>query len=75
MNHISKKLQAPAFKWRKVLKTLFLIEHLLKVGAPKCYDSLKGEVYQLRNLQNFSFIDHNKADKGETSIIKIKKSS
>jgi len=67
MGHITKKLQAPTFKWRKVLKALFLIEHLLKCGAPKCYESLKGEVYQLRALKNFYFIDNNKADKGESS--------
>ena len=68
MAHISQELQAPSFKWLKVLKTLFLVEHLLKCGSTRCYEYLKSEVNQLRYLQNFSFIDEKRADKGESSM-------
>jgi len=60
-------MQAPSFKWLKVLKTLFLVEHLMKCGSKQCYDYLQNEVNALRHLQNFSFIDEKRADKGESS--------
>lgn len=68
MQHISSELQAPTYKWLKVLKTMFLVEHLLKCGSTRCYDYLRSEASQFRSLQNFSFIDENRADKGEKSI-------
>jgi len=67
MNHISTELQSPSFKWLKVLKTMFLIEHLLKCGSPRCYDYLQNETNALRQLQSFSYIDEKRADKGESS--------
>lgn len=66
-NHISKKLQCRKEKWRKILKTLFLIEHVLKTGSNNFVDSMRGMTYQLRNLNSFSYIDENRNDKGETS--------
>ena len=54
-------------KWRKILKDLFLIEHILRTGNPRFVDDLKDEIYKLKNLHNFSYYDESKADKGETS--------
>ena len=61
-----KKLGCRAEKWRKILKDLFLIEHILRTGNPKFADDLKDEIYKLKNLFNFSYYEEG-ADKGETS--------
>jgi hypothetical protein len=64
-------------KWRKILKDLFLIEHILKTGSLHFADAMRDEQYKIKNLNNFSYIDENRADKGETSkkffIYNIKK--
>jgi hypothetical protein len=65
--HVINKLECKKEKWRKILKTLFLIEHLLRTGSPNIVDSMKGELYKIKNLNSFSFIDTNRSDKGETS--------
>jgi hypothetical protein len=54
-------------KWRKILKDLFLIEHILKTGSLRFADAMRDEQYKIKNLNNFSYIDENRADKGETS--------
>lgn len=67
VNHISKKLNCRKEKWRKILKCLFLVEHVLKTGSLNFYDSMRSLSYQFKNLNTFSYIDENRADKGETS--------
>ena len=62
-----KKLLCRKEKWRKILKDLFLIEHILKTGSMRFVDSMRNETSKIRNLNNFSYIDENRADKGETS--------
>ena len=57
-------------KWRKILKDLFLIEHILRTGNPRFADDLKDSEYKLKNLFNFSFYDESRSDKGETSKLK-----
>ena len=65
--HCIKKLLCKKEKWRKILKDLFLIEHILKTGNPRFANSMRDESSKLQNLKNFSYIDENKVDKGETS--------
>ena len=65
--HVSKKLNCRGEKWRKILKCLFLVEHLLKTGSNEFYDAMRGIQYQFKNLYSFSYIDENNADKGEES--------
>jgi hypothetical protein len=65
--HCLKKLSCRPEKWRKILKDLFLIEHILRTGNPRFADDLKEEKYKLKNLFNFSFYDESSNDKGETS--------
>ena len=69
--HCVKKLSCKAEKWRKILKDLFLIEHILRTGNPKFADDLKDEIYKLKTLFNFSYYDESRSDKGETSKLKI----
>ena len=65
--HCVKKLGCRPEKWRKILKDLFLIEHILRTGNPRFADDMKDEIYKLKNLFNFSYYDESKTDKGETS--------
>ena len=65
-NHCIKKLSIRASKWLKILKTLFLIEHILRTGNLKFAEHLREDEYKLKNLFNFSFYEGT-ADKGETS--------
>ena len=65
-NHCMKKLSCRPEKWLKILKTLFLIEHILRTGNLKFAEHLREDEYKLKNLFNFSFYE-GKADKGETS--------
>ena len=65
--HCIKKLNCRSEKWRKILKDLFLIEHILRTGNPRFADDLKNEDYKIKNLTNFSYYDKSNSDKGETS--------
>jgi hypothetical protein len=71
LSHCLKKLSCRPEKWRKILKSLFLIEHILRTGNPRFADDLKDESYKLKNLSNFSYYDDSRSDKGETSKFKI----
>ena len=53
-------------EWLKVLKSLLLIEHILRTGNLKFAEHLKEDEYKIKRLFEFSYID-GKADKGETS--------
>ena len=65
-NHCIKKLSVRASKWLKILKTLFLIEHILRTGNLKFAEHLKEDEYKIKRLFDFSYYE-GKADKGETS--------
>ena len=65
-NHCMKKLATKPEKWLKILKSLFLIEHILRTGNLKFAEHLKEDEYKLKPLFNFSYYE-GKADKGETS--------
>jgi hypothetical protein len=65
-NHCMKKLSCRPEKWRKILKCLFLIEHILRTGNLKFAEHLKEDEYKIKNLFNFSFME-GQHDKGETS--------
>ena len=65
-NHCMKKLASNPEKWLKILKSLFLIEHILRTGNLKFAQNLKDDEYKIQRLFDFSFYE-GKADKGETS--------
>lgn len=45
MKFIWDKLSDKKKNWKRTLKTLSLIEHLLKNGAPRCLGEFKDEIY------------------------------
>ena len=65
--HCLKIISSRPEKWRNILKSLFLIEHILLTGNPLFADDLKDEHYKIKNLFNFSYLDESRSDKGETS--------
>ena len=55
IKHINKKLQDKTKKWRKILKTLTLIEEILKNGSQEAVKILKRDEFLILNLENFEF--------------------
>ena len=64
-----KNLNLNSDQWRRILKTLFLIEHILRTGNMRFATELKDDSYKIKNLFNFNYYE-NRADKGETSKYK-----
>ena len=54
MTHIWKYLELDKKYWRSILKTIALMEYLAKLGANRCTDSFRTNIYKLRKFQNFS---------------------
>ena len=50
-------------KWRRIYKSLVLLEYCVKHGAERCADEAKGESYRLRPLHDFKFMEEGR-DKG-----------
>jgi len=65
-NHCMKELSCRPENWRKILKCLFLIEHILRTGNLKFAKHLKDDEYKIKTLFDFKYMEE-KADKGETS--------
>ena len=57
LKHVFKKLQGPYKKWRKILKTLTLVETILKKGSHRAVKGLKNKVFLVKNLFEFSYIE------------------
>ena len=53
MKYIWDRLNSKNKQWRRILKTLNLIEHLLLNGAKRCIGDFKDEIYKLRTLRDF----------------------
>ncbi len=61
--------------WKKILRALQLIEHVVKTGSQNFVEQIKDERDKIRDLHNFTYEDNDK-DRGEQSkplfiIIKI----
>ena len=52
--------------WKRILKSLYLIEHLVKTGSQDYVEGIKDERDSLRELYNFSHEEDGK-EKGEKS--------
>lgn len=71
LKHIYKKLQGPTKKWRKILKTLYLIDAVLKKGSYRAVKELKTKVFLVKTLFEFLFIEGT-IDRGVKSKVKSK---
>jgi hypothetical protein len=68
IKHIIKKLQSPTKKWRKLLKTLNLIEVMCQCGARRLFLELQTHSYLVRNLQTTTLVE-NGVDVGAQSVL------
>ena len=66
IKYCAKTLSLKPKYWKRILKTLKLIEHCIKTGSPNFVDNMKDERDKIRNLFNFSYNNDGK-DKGEAS--------
>ena len=66
LKHIFKRLQCKPEKWRKILKTLTLVETLLVKGSKKVIFELKNKIFLIENLIKFGFFEGNN-DRGVQS--------
>ena len=57
LKHVFKKLQGPYKKWRKILKTLALMDTVLKKGSHRAVKEFKSKVFLVKNLFEFSYIE------------------
>lgn len=44
-------------EWRRIYKALNLLEFLIKFGSNRCVSSAKDELFRLRTLQDFNYMD------------------
>ena len=72
LKHIFKRLQCRPEKWRKVLKTLTLIETLVSRGSKKTMFEFKNKVFLLQNLNKFGFWEGS-IDRGAQSGLRSKR--
>jgi len=50
--------------WRRVYKSLLLLDYLLKNGSERVVTSAREHLYDLRSLENFTFVDDMGKDQG-----------
>lgn len=68
-SHINKKLKSPKKKWRKILKTFYLIENLLYKGCKELVYEFKKKIKDLEKFFNFEYFENN-MDRGLKSFLK-----
>jgi hypothetical protein len=54
MHHIWGRLKLGAEDWKKIYKSLYLLEIILKAGDPKCVSLIRGNIYNIKKFQTFS---------------------
>ena len=52
------KLQANAVEWRRILKTLNVLEFVVKNGGPQAVMQLKRDTYKISSLCNFNYMEN-----------------
>lgn len=66
IKHIVKRLQAPPKKYKKIIKTLYLVLVVLEKGSRQAVSDMQRNVALVENLTMFSYTSANK-DKGYKS--------
>lgn len=55
--------------WRRIYKSLLLLDHLLKNGSSRVVDSARDHVYDIRALERFTSIDEKGKDQGINGLL------
>ena len=67
MKFIWKRLDSDNKEWRRILKTLHLIEYLTKNGAPRCVGEFRDAIFKVRSFSDFFLVEGGQ-DKGAAGI-------
>ena len=59
MKHLWAMFNSKPKEWKRIAKTLHVIDYLVKNGAPRVIADLKDDLYKIRQYENFSFKDQN----------------
>jgi len=59
------RLKSKAVEWRRVLKTLNVIDFCIKNGSPSLVIGMKREIYKISSLCSFTYME-NGSDKGNS---------
>jgi epsin len=59
--------------WRHVYKSLLVLEYCLKNGSERVVDDVRVNIYKLRSLLSFQYIDEKKKDQGISGIARLRK--
>ena len=54
LNFIWERLKLEPEEWRKIFKSLHLLDIILKVGDPQCFSTIKGNIYKIKSFQSFT---------------------
>lgn len=57
-------LQDNKTNWRRTYKSLLLLSYLVRNGSERVVTSSREHIYDLRSLENYSFVDENGKDQG-----------
>ncbi|XP_063705148.1 uncharacterized protein LOC134834428 isoform X2 [Culicoides brevitarsis] len=57
-------LQENKSNWRRTYKSLLLLNYLVRNGSERVVTSAREHVYDLRSLENYTFVDENGKDQG-----------
>ncbi|XP_050313622.1 clathrin interactor 1 isoform X2 [Anthonomus grandis grandis] len=65
-------LQDSKQHWRRTYKALLVLNYLIKNGSERVVTSSREHIYDLRSLENYTFIDDNGKDQGVNIRHKVK---
>lgn len=65
-------LQDSKQHWRRTYKALLVLNYLIKNGSERVVTSAREHIYDLRSLENYTFIDENGKDQGVNIRHKVK---
>jgi len=72
MAKIQEKLGSEPHRWRRIIKTLTLLEFMMKNGSQEILPELLAEQYNVRRLKNFQYSEEGK-DRGAVIREKVQK--
>ena len=52
-------LQDNRSNWRRTYKSLLLLDYLIKNGSERVVTSAREHIYDLRSMENYTFVDEN----------------
>lgn len=58
--------------WRRTYKALIVLNYIVKNGAERAVTSAREHIYDLKSLENYSYIDENGKDCGANIRIRVK---